>query len=402
MKRISLEDAQRLIFESQTVVEAEECPVMQGAGRILAGDLTAAIMQPPFARSAMDGYALKRADIARADREHPVQLSVVYKSCAGDRPGRTIQNGEAVRIMTGAIIPQGADCVIRQEETDYGEDTVQIYESAESGQNCCKAGEDFMPGDVLASAGERADAYTVAAAAAAGKTTLCVRRRLKAALITTGEELCELGSPLKPGKIYNSNCTYLQARLMSYGCDLTFVRTIGDDTDAIAKAVQEAGRIADFVITTGGVSVGQKDLIPHVMEQLGATILFRGVAVKPGMPSLCAMFGTVPVLCLSGNPYSAFSIFELLIRPLMAGLLGAKEYRYLRVKAVTASDFAKSSACRRLLRGFYDGEKVYLSRKQQNGQLTGGIGTNCLADIPAGSGPVYAGMPVEIILIGMQ
>lgn len=303
--------------------------------------------------------------------------------------------------MTGAIIPQGADCVIRQEDTDYGEDTVQIYVTAEPGQNCCKAGEDFMAGTVLARAGEQADAYTVAAAAAAGKTSLCVRRRLKAALITTGEELCEPGKPLKPGQIYNSNRAYLQARLMSYGCDLVFVRAIGDDMETIAKAVQEAGQIADFVITTGGVSVGQKDLLPPVMEQLGATILFHGVSVKPGMPSLCAMLGTVPVLCLSGNPYSAFSIFELLIRPLLAGLLGAKEYRYLRMKAVTASGFSKPSACRRLLRGFYDGEKVYLSGKQQNGQLTGGIGCNCLVDLPAGSEEVVIGREVELIWIPM-
>lgn len=398
MARITLEEAQRLVFEAGTVVEKIVCPVMECGGMVLAENLAAGMMQPPFARSAMDGYAVRYEDTRNADREHPAVLQVIYKTCAGDRPGRTIQSGEAVRIMTGAVIPEGADCVIRQEDTDYGEDTVEIYVSGVPGKNCCKAGDDFVAGDLLAKAGERVDAYTAAAAVAAGKTELCVRRHLRAAVITTGEELREPGTALEPGQIYNSNRAYLQARLTEMGCDVVFCRMTGDERETIAQAVREAAECADFVITTGGVSVGQKDQLPHVMESLGARELFHGIAVKPGMPSMCAVLGTVPVLCLSGNPYSAFAVFELLIRPLTAGLLGMEAYHYTRLHTVTGSSFGKPSNVRRLLRGRYDGGRVYLSGKQQNGQLSGGIGCNCLVDIPAGSPEISEENPAEIIL----
>ena len=402
MARMKLETAQEFIFQAGNAVETEWCPVEACAGRILARNLAAELTQPPFARSAMDGYALCEADVRNADPDNPAVLRVVYKTCAGDRPGRKILPGECVRIMTGAVIPEGADCVIRQEDTDYGETVVQIYTKAVRQQNCCMAGEDFRKGDILAKAGERADAYTAAAAVASGHTGLWVRRTLKAAVITTGEELREAGSRLEPGQIYNSNQAYLQYRLAEAGCKVVFCKMTGDDPAGIAEAVRDAAAEADFVITTGGVSVGQKDQIPHVMETLGARVIFRGLAVKPGMPTMCSLIGTVPVLSLSGNPYSAFSVFELLLRPLMAGLLGSAGYHYTRIRTIASSGFPKSSTGRRLLRGYYDGKSVSLSGKQQNGQLAGGIGSNCLADIPAGSGPVLAGTPVEIILTGVQ
>lgn len=402
MARIAIEDAQKLVFQEGIPVETEYCPVSECAGRVLAEDLTSAISQPPFARSAMDGYALREADIKGACQEQPVILKVIYKTCAGDPPGRRLLPGECVRIMTGAVLPEGADCVIRQEDTDEGESRVRIYSGGRAQQNCCAAGEDFKPGDILARAGDRMDAYIAAAAVAAGRTELLVRRRLRAAIVTTGEELAEAGSALLPGKIYNSNLTYLQVRLVQEGCEVVYCRRTGDERSVIAAAVREAVKTADFVVTTGGVSVGQKDQLPYVMEELGARILFRGISLKPGMPSMGAVLEKTPVLCLSGNPYSAFAVFELLIRPLKAGFLGCTEYHYTRVQTIAASGFSKPSKTRRLLRGCYDGRTVSLSGKQQNGQLTGGIGCNCLADIPADSEAVQSGDVVEIILTGQQ
>ena len=187
MARIAIEDAQKLVFQEGIPVETEYCPVSECAGRVLAEDLTSAIPQPPFARSAMDGYALREADIKGACQEQPVILKVIYKTCAGDPPGRRLLPGECVRIMTGAVLPEGADCVIRQEDTDEGESRVRIYSRGRAQQNCCAAGEDFKPGDILARAGDRMDAYIAAAAVAAGRTELLVRRRLRAAIVTTGE-----------------------------------------------------------------------------------------------------------------------------------------------------------------------------------------------------------------------
>ena len=364
MARIAIEDAQKLVFQEGIPVETEYCPVSECAGRVLAEDLTSAIPQPPFARSAMDGYALREADIKGACQEQPVILKVIYKTCAGDPPGRRLLPGECVRIMTGAVLPEGADCVIRQEDTDEGESRVRIYSRGRAQQNCCAAGEDFKPGDILARAGDRMDAYIAATAVAAGRTELLVRRRLRAAIVTTGEELAEAGSALLPGKIYNSNLTYLQVRLVQEGCEVVYCRRTGDERSVIAAAVREAVKTADFVVTTGGVSVGQKDQLPYVMEELGARILFRGISLKPGMPSMGAMLEKTPVLCLSGNPYSAFAVFELLIRPLKAGFLGCTEYHYTRVQTIAASGFSKPSKTRRLLRGCYDGRSVSLSGKQ--------------------------------------
>ena len=402
MARIAIEDAQKLVFQEGIPVETEYCPVSECAGRVLAEDLTSAIPQPPFARSAMDGYALREADIKGACQEQPIILKVIYKTCAGDLPGRRLLPGECVRIMTGAVLPEGADCVIRQEDTDEGEIRVRIYSRGRAQQNCCAAGEDFKPGDILARAGDRMDAYIAATAVAAGRTELLVRRRLRAAIVTTGEELAEAGSALLPGKIYNSNLTYLQVRLVQEGCEVVYCRRTGDERSVIAAAVREAVKTADFVVTTGGVSVGQKDQLPYVMEELGARILFRGISLKPGMPSMGAVLEKTPVLCLSGNPYSAFAVFELLIRPLKAGFLGCTEYHYTRVQTIAASGFSKPSKTRRLLRGCYDGRSVSLSGKQQNGQLTGGIGCNWLVDIPADSEAVQSGDVVEIILTGQQ
>lgn len=349
MARIAIEDAQKLVFQEGIPVETEYCPVSECAGRVLAEDLTSAIPQPPFARSAMDGYALREADIKGACQEQPVILKVIYKTCAGDPPGRRLLPGECVRIMTGAVLPEGADCVIRQEDTDEGESRVRIYSGGRAQQNCCAAGEDFKPGDILARAGDRMDAYIAAAAVAAGRRELLVRRRLRAAIVTTGEELAEAGSALLPGKIYNSNLTYLQVRLVQEGCEVVYCRRTGDERSVIAAAVREAVKTADFVVTTGGVSVGQKDQLPYVMEELGARILFRGISLKPGMPSMGAVLEKTPVLCLSGNPYSAFAVFELLIRPLKAGFLGCTEYHYTRVQTIAASGFSKPSKTRRLL-----------------------------------------------------
>lgn len=403
-EKISVERAQELIRESVGELECEYLPAEYCAGRILGEDLTASMTQPPFPRSAMDGYAVRAEDIAHASKERPCTLKVTGRLCAGMYFDGSIRSGEAVRIMTGAAVPQGADCVVRQEDTDWipgeeGADTVKIYRPSFRGSCVCPAGEDFCQGEVLARKGDEADAYTVACAVAAGLIGLNVRRKLRAAVITTGDELQKPGDPLKPGQIYNSNMAYLKVRLAQMNCEAGECIQTGDSLDEICRAAEQAAKDADVIITTGGVSVGEKDLIPEILERLNAQIIFRGMEIKPGMPTIFSLVSGTPVLSLSGNPYSAFAVFELLFPVLRAKMYGENGEVFLRKKAVAGDCFRKSSPVRRLLRGRYDGERVWFSGSQGNGQLKGGIGTNCLIEVEEGSPGVCEGDEVTVLLV---
>lgn len=399
MEMISLEEAQRLICLQSKCTGIELLPIEDCIGRILAEDLHALVSHPPFPRSAMDGYALSSNTLRDAREDHPVKCSVIYKICAGQPTGRAIAEGEAVRIMTGGMIPEGADCVVPQEFTDYGEEEVSIYRKAEPGDNYCPEGEDFHAGELLAEKGMRVDSYMIAAAVAAGKESLQVYRRLRAAVITTGDELCRPGQELKTGQIYDSNMAYICSRLKELGCELNYVYCAGDNVNRICQAVMEAGKESDFIITTGGVSVGEKDLLPAVMESLHARQIFHGIRIKPGMPTMFSVYDGIPVLSLSGNPYSSSAMFELLVKPFLAKSSG--ENRNLiemrTVLAVMAEDYPKKSPVRRFIRGKYDGSSVWAAVQQRNGQLKAGIGSNCLIDIPEGSAELKAGDAVRIL-----
>lgn len=443
MESITLEQARNIVYEYAHPSETEQVSLYDAAGRYLAEDLYADISQPPFRRSAMDGYAVRSVDVAGASEDHPAELTVIYKSYAGDAPGRAIGPGEAVRIMTGAAVPDGADCVVQQERTDYGEDKVLIFGEVKKEANCCPIGEDFLKGTLLLKKGDRIDCYGCATAAAAGNQEIAVCRRPRVLLITTGDELCEPGAALLPGKIYDSNAVYLRTRLRELGCKCVGVVRAGDDIEKICTAIRrctgadthgEAHSLelpetemsgagasvskssllqaikpelqvsgndmvdVDLIITTGGVSVGQKDFLPVVIEQLHGECLFHGIQLKPGMPTMFSRIGRTPVLSLSGNPYSAIAVFELLMQPFLQKSRGT-EQREERRTAVAADTFPKKSPARRMIRGRLHGMEVRFSEEQRNGQLLSGTGTNCLIDIPAGSDPVHPGDEVEVILL---
>lgn len=395
---ITLEEAQKIVCEHAAVVEYETMPAVFCVGRILAEDVTAQMDQPPFPRSAMDGYAVRSEDTKGASASHPVRLKVSGRIYAGDRTGEEAAPGEAVRIMTGGAIPKGADCVVRQEDTDRGTDIVELYKELEPWTNYCQKGEDFQAGECLAEKGSSMDAYAIGAVSAAGIRELRVYRRIRAAIVTTGDELCMPGEPLKSGKIYDSNMAYLMARLMQAGCEISGTYMAGDKKETICESIRRAGENSDFIITTGGVSVGEKDLIPGVMELIGAEILFHGIALKPGMPTMFSVLDGIPVLSLSGNPYSASTMFELLAKPLMAAMGGAKDTGLKVRTGIMSNDFYKRSPRRRVLRGIYDGANVLVPERQTNGQLKAGIGTNCFVDVSAGTESLKAGDRVKIFL----
>ena len=383
----------------------QQVPAARAHGRVLAQDVYATMDQPPFDRSPLDGYALIAADSAGASPERPVRLQVVGKVCAGGCFPRRIERGQAVRVMTGAMLPPGCDCVIRQEDTDLGADFVEIRAQLRHHQNYCFKGEDFCTGDLLMPAGTVLDAVALGVLASAGAgpeshARLEVLPQLRAAVLSTGDELSPGDvRPLAPGKIYDANRVLVTARLEELGVKVIRQAHLPDDPALVCAALADACQQVDILITTGGVSVGEKDIFHEALPLLGAEQVFWRVQCKPGTPALFSVFQGRPILSLSGNPFAAAATFEILGRPLLHCLSPDPRLSLCRKQAVLASEFAKASPVRRFIRGRYEQGAVALPRQHSSGQLASMLGCNCLVDIPAGSGPLQAGETVSALLL---
>ena len=394
---LSLEQAIERMTQGLSPLGTEVLPAFQALGRTLAADVAAPMDQPPFDRSPLDGYALRSADIAGADREHPVRLPVVDTLYAGDAPRCPLGPGQAIRIMTGAMLPEGCDCVLRQEDTDRG-NPVAIYASLPPHKNYVYQGEDYRAGSLLLQAGARLDAAALGVLASAGITEVPVCRRPKVGLLTTGDEVVEAGRPLPPGKIYGSNQVLLLARLAELGIPAVG-RHAADSPAAVAEAMGELLADCDLLITTGGVSVGDKDIFHQALPLLGAERVFWKVNLKPGTPAMFSRFGGKPILSLSGNPFAAFTTFELLARPLLAALAGEPHLLPRQKQAVLTTPYDKPSPRRRFLRGIYRDGEVTLPQGHSSGQLASLVGCSCLVELPAGSPPAEARQIVQVWLL---
>ena len=398
---ISLEEALSLLTGSAAPLGREEVPRSAALGRTLAEDVTAPLDQPPFERSPLDGYALRAADTAGASPEHPAILRVVETVYAGGVPSRPIGLGEATRIMTGAMLPQGCDCVLQHERTNNGFETVELYAPLSPRDNYCDRGEDYRTGDLLLPAGTVIDAAAVGVLASAGISSVPVLRRPLVRVLSTGDEVVSPDvHPLPAGKIYGSNQDLLTARLHELGLPDAEGALIGDDPQAVAH---EMARLLsgpwDLLITTGGVSAGDKDIFHDALPLLGAQRIFWKVALKPGTPAMFSLWNGKPILSLSGNPFAAAATFELLARPLLAALSGEDRFLPRRTTAVVEGSFPKGSQVRRFLRGGCHEGRVTLSGKNASGLLSSLVGCNCLVDLPAGSGPVSSGDTVSVLLL---
>lgn len=433
---LPLEEAlARLCREVTPVSGLELVGLLEASGRILAMDMDAPMDNPPFDRSPVDGYALCGADTREASREHPACFKVVAEIDAGSYYPGTVQPGEAVRIMTGAPIPKGCDVCVRQEDTNYGEDRVEVYVPCRAGMNYCYAGEDFVKGQRMLAAGTKLGYVEISVLASMGVKEVPVYRRPRIALLTTGDELVFPGTPLAPGKIYNSNLFGLGARLRELGFAPTYIRQLPDDGPGAAKVVAEAAKTMDLILTTGGVSVGKKDIIHDVLNLAGARRLFWGIQIKPGMPTLASMVGGVPLISLTGNPFGALATFELLVRPVLSKLCRDDTLPAPKARAVFCGAFQKASPVRRFVRARYTpvdilapgtdtagapegtvtapdadamrapgisgacGFVTLPEGSHSSGVLASMRGCNCLIDIPAGSSGLCEGTLVDVFLI---
>lgn len=397
--RITLEDALELIRVSVIPLAPAKLPLKDTLGLITAEKLASEMDQPPFPRSPYDGYALRAEDSFGASDNYPITLKVVGSSFAGSPADAFVSSGEAVRIMTGGAIPEGADCIIKQENTNGGEKTVAIFESLKPYDNYCHQGEDFHKGDTLAESGIKVTAAVHAVATSAGCSELKVFPKPWISIISTGDELQELGSMLQYSHIYNSNAAYLSSRLKELSVPSLDLGPVCDELEGIKAAIEKALKLSDFIICSGGVSVGQKDLVPLALEQLGAKIIFHGVAIKPGMPAAFAMLQNKPILALSGNPFACAVTFELLARTVTACLASDATFEPRVVKAVLSEGYDRKRPVRRFHRGILKSGVVRVPGEQGNGQLRTMIGCNCLVDLPAGDKPLCAGETVNAYLL---
>ncbi|MCB2178256.1 MAG: molybdopterin molybdotransferase MoeA [Actinomycetales bacterium] len=299
----------------------EELAPGAAAGRVLATPVTAHGDLPPWDCSAMDGYAVRAGDLVGATGSQPVPLTVVGESAAGAPTPQTVASGTAVRIMTGAPLPPGADAVVRQEDTDIGHRQVSVSRRPRPGENLRTRGDDTRAGDVVLAAGADLGPAQVAAAAGAGVGLITVRTRPRVAVISTGAELVAAGSELGPGQIHDSNSVLLAAAATAAGAQVVHRGSVGDDVHLLRAALAELEADADLVLTSGGVSVGAYDV---VKAALSPEVDFVRVAMQPGKPQGAGHLpGGTPVVCLPGNPVSAFVSFEVFVRPLLRAMLGA-------------------------------------------------------------------------------
>lgn len=380
---VTVADAIQIITEQVSeFAEFEMIKIEEAAGRILAEDLKAKISQPPFPRSPLDGYAIRSCDSTGASKKMPIRLKVIDTVYAGGMSEQCVGEGEAVRIMTGAPIPEGADTVIMQEHTSrLSEENVEIYEELRSGQNYCPAGEDFKEGETLLDKGTRMDFRTIGIAAAMGYGEIPVKRRLHAGLLTTGDELGRPGETLGKGQIYNSNLFTLRALMEKMDIQVIDGDCSIDSVDNIGKEIERMGKQADFIVTTGGVSVGERDLLPDVFKHLGIKTLFHHVQAKPGSPVLAGMYGKIPVIALSGNPFGALVHLELLVRPLIRKLTGSEYYLPEYREGILQEDFGKNCKKLRVIRARWDNGKIFLPDKHASGICSTIKECNCLLEL---------------------
>lgn len=396
---LQLKEAVELLQGSvQQVTDTELIPLRESLGRVLGEDCVAHRAQPPFPRSPLDGYAVRGADTAGASRSNPIQLTVIGKLFAGQVFFGTVGPGEAVRIMTGAPIPEGADTVIRQEDTDCNKQVVSLYRSSEPYENYCPAGETYPKGALLLKKGTLLNAVAVSFLAGLGQDWVRVLRRPQIGVISTGDEVLEPGAPPEPGKIYDSNRWFVTSRLTELGCEPSASLHTGDDALCLAREIEHLSDFCQLIITTGGVSVGEKDILHQTLELLGARRLFWKVAVKPGSPTLAAVYRSTLLLCLSGNPFGAAAHFELLARPVLAALTGLTALDTVQRTAALMDSYPKGAKMSRLLRGFCQGHRVWLTPPASDA-LGALVRSNCFVELPPRREGFSAGEKVRVFLL---
>lgn len=390
---ISLERAWEIISGNIHTLETEEIPLQESYHRVLAKAVISPLAMPPFDRSPLDGYAYAALDSDTA----PLSLHMVSEIPAGTYPDRKLEAGECAKIFTGAPIPVGSNCVVRMEDTESQGTLIQIQRPVTPGSNIVYQGEEIQKDEIVLVAETLLTPSTVGLLAALGVEKVTVYRRPRIGLLSTGSELREVGQPLPPGKIYNSNTYTLRGMLIECGCEVKVASFVPDRLPEMIETLSGLQDM-DAIITTGGASVGEYDLIREALSGIGCELLFWKVNFKPGTPAALGIKGKQLYFALSGNPAAAMITYELLVRPALKRMAGLTNNEAI-FPVKMAGRFGKSGRQRRFLRAraiFRDGE-IWADPDyaQGSGILRSMIGCSLLVDVPGGHGPVEEG---EVLL----
>jgi len=400
---VSVDDYREGILAGLEPLDPITLPLADSHGCVLADDVVAQWPLPSFDNSSMDGYAVIASDVSAAAETSPVTLTVIDDVPAGSRADVALRPGCAVRIMTGAPIPSGTDCIVPVEVTDAGTDSVEIRERVAAGSYIRRAGEDVIVGDVVVRAGTLLSSRQLAVIAAVGKGHVVVYPRPRVAVLSTGSELVEPGTPLSKGMISDSNSFLLVSAANEAGAQAYRVPPVPDDAEAFSAAISDQLHRADLILTSGGVSMGAYDTVKEVFSSYG-TVEFTKVAMHPGMPQGHGVVGEsdderIPVITLPGNPVSSYISFQNFVRPAINKLrgLGSTDRPRLAVEVTKPLDSPQSK--RQFARGrFLDDGRVEPVGGGQGSHVIGGLAqADCLIVIPEGVGHVNAGDTVDVV-----
>ena len=397
---LTVDEYRGQILDGVRPLAALELPLSSALGCVLASDVAAPWPLPSFDNSSMDGYAVIASDLAGASEQAPVELTVIDDVPAGFRSTETVRPGTAVRIMTGAPMPEGADAVIPVEQTDGGTGTVHVTGSVDAGAYIRRAGEDVVAGEVVLSKGTLIGARQVAILAAVGCGLVFVHPRPRVAVISTGSELVEPGLALRHGLINDSNSYLLVAACREAGADAYRVGPIVDDNEAFLSAVEDQLHRCDLILTSGGVSMGAYDTVKAVLSTVG-TVEFTKVAMNPGMPQGHGIVGDeeVPIITLPGNPVSSYVSFENFVRPAIQRMRGLEALDRPMVDTFCRADLTSPAGKRQFVRARFlsDGSVQPVGTGQGSHQLGGLALADALIVIPEDTTSVPSGQRVTVL-----
>ncbi len=397
---ISIEDAITALITGLPSPEAEQVSLACSAGRVLAEDIHARISLPPFNRSAYDGFALRWEDTQQAGPDTPAVFEITQTIMAGDFSTIPLKKGSAARIMTGAALPEGADCVINFEKVIEQENSILLSSPLSAWQNVDRIGDEISLGTLLLRKGERLTPSHLGVLASQGLSEVPVCRKPKAVILSTGSELLDPGTKHSAGKIYNSNLSVFRALLEAEGFDVSDSFQVKDEEDAISDAIQKLSDRADLVITTGGASVGDKDFAHSALARAGADILFAHAAIKPGSCIFAAKLSDALILSLSGNPGAALTAYYRICLPAIRRMTGRSDYMLREAMMPLAETCSKICLNPRILKGhteISDGKICFVPHDGQlNGMQTSFLYMNAFAQLPPTDDPIGAGTMVRV------
>ena len=399
---ISVEEALNRILAQIPVLCLEKVDIIGSLGRIIGEDILAPRDIPPLDNSAMDGYAVRAADIKGASRENPISLNVIEELPAGVLPQRSVTRGEAVRIMTGAPIPKGADTVVMVEDTEKAGKGVRVFHELPSGENIRRAGEDAKKGNRVISKGSLIRPAEVGMLASAGRAFVSVHQRPVVAILCTGEELVDVDEAIADHRIVSSNSYTLSAQVIECGAIPLQLGIAKDDPAEINQRLRQGLR-ADVILSSAGVSVGDYDLVKDVLKEIGFQMEFWRVAMKPGKPLTFGTIGGKPTFGLPGNRVSSMISFEQFVRPSLLKMIGHKNLFRPVVEAILREDIRKKPGRRHFMRAriSLEGDRyvVTTTGPQGSGILSSMVEANSLVIVPEEKTEIKAGETIRVQIV---